>query len=290
MRARALGADVALVVHLYGNPAPTRHVRDVFPAPECLLVDDAAQALGSRGPDGLAGAMGDVGLLSFGHSKHITCGNATVLFRSAGFAKEVAAMLGTLELATEQNRNALSSAFRIRLEAARAHLRLAGDSAAGQFSGLLEGMEPVLDAPLVVGAEAPLLHALTAYPEEINARVEKAAIWSSALTGTGLQPVGMGPGCVPWRYACRLPGISWRTQHDLAEGMRADGVHVSNWYLPAHWYLGCGVGTLPGAETLAREVFQFWVDNETSRESIERDATRVQQHLARRSLLETQDA
>jgi dTDP-4-amino-4,6-dideoxygalactose transaminase len=63
-RARALGANVALVVHLYGNPARVDEVRSIFPSPECLVVDDAAQALGSFSVAGLAGALGDAGLLS----------------------------------------------------------------------------------------------------------------------------------------------------------------------------------------------------------------------------------
>ena len=42
--------------------------------------------------------------------------------------------------------------------------------------------------------------------------------------------------------------------------MRARGLDVSNWYLPAHWMLGAEVNSLPGVEQLSREIFQFWVD------------------------------
>src|SRR5260221_8448549 len=46
-RARSAGASVAVVVHLYGNPADISVVRRHFCSPHCLLIDDAAQALGS---------------------------------------------------------------------------------------------------------------------------------------------------------------------------------------------------------------------------------------------------
>ena len=268
IRARSLGADVAIVVHLYGNPAPTKRVRDIFPPEECLVIDDAAQALGSQSADGAAGTQGDVGLLSFGYSKHISLGTAALLFRDPGFGATVGAFLERLTPEPGSARDHARGVFRAQLDAARARLREEGDPAADAFSGLLTGLQPTLHEPLVKDVEKDILIALESYPEAVAARVMKAALWSGGLAGSGMQPVGMGRGCVPWRYACRLPGASWLTQHRLAEALRKDGMHVSNWYLPAHWFLGQGAGSLPGVERLSREVFQFWLDGETSSDSI----------------------
>ena len=280
-RARSLGADVALVVHLYGNPAAVKPVRAIFPAAQCLLIDDAAQALGSQSEDGLAGALGDVGLLSFGATKHIPLGNAALLFNDTEFAGEVAAVLDTYTTEAESTRSSLSGAFRSRLALARARLRAEGDGAAAGFAGLLEGMLPTLCVPETSGIDGSLLSALEDYPPAAAARVMKAELWSDSLLGTGLEPVGMRQGCVPWRYACRLPGASWPSQQALAEVLRGHGIHVSNWYLPAHWFLGGQAGVLPGVELLAREVFQFWVDEEASCESIVRSADAVRSEVAR---------
>ena len=90
----------------------------------------------------------------------------------------------------------------------------------------------------------------------------------------------MGNGCVPWRYVFRLPGIDWQTQHDIAESLRATGMHVSNWYLPAHWFFGWRAGALPGVETLAREVFQFWLDDSIGIEAIRAQATTAKRAIA----------
>jgi hypothetical protein len=54
-------------------------------------------------------------------------------------------------------------------------------------------------------------------------------------------------------------------------------MHVSNWYLPALWFVGQPAGTLPGVERLAREVFQFWLDDAATAESIVRQADAVRQ-------------
>jgi DegT/DnrJ/EryC1/StrS aminotransferase family len=280
LRARSLGADVAVVVHLYGNAARLGPVRAIFPAPDCMVVDDAAQALGSYSAEGVAGAGGDVGLLSFGPTKQISVGNAALLFRSVIFAEEVGLLLDRIVAQPESVRHTLAVAFRSRLDAVRARLRSAGDQAALGFSGLLEGLQPILEVPLSRGVEGAILRALGGYAEAARVRVAKRDSWTRGIEGTGLQPVGMTGGCVPWRYVCRLPGLHWAGQYRLAESLRAAGMHVSNWYLPAHWFIGKPPGTMPGAETLAREVFQFWLDEEVTPVVLANNVSIVKQQIS----------
>lgn len=274
-RARAAGASAALVVHLYGNPADISVVRRHFPLSDCLVIDDAAQALGSRNAVGPVGAQGDVGLLSFGASKHIKVGGAAILFRDAVFADTVGRMLASIEPLPEAQRLAIYTRFRQRFEAARARLRSEGEAAAVAFHGLLEGYFPSLQAPFPAGAAHAACLALDTYPQTMELRMQKAAAWAAGLEGSGLVPVGMGAGTVPWRYTCRLPGIDWDWQHRLGEEMRSKGLNVSHWYLPAHWMCGHEPRSLPGTERLSREVFQFWVDDQTSLETIERGGVAV---------------
>jgi len=286
-RARASGANVALVVHLYGNPLDTRHVTSLFEGPDCLVLDDAAQAFGSRLHGRRAGSAGDVGLLSFGSTKQIAIGNAALLFRDACLADEVRTRLAqqarpgpaSAGWAAEQ-RTALAGAFRAKLEKARERLRDQDADPVAGFAGLLEGLDPVLDVAPIRGLDAPLVQAIGSYDQLAQQRIGKAALWARLLDGTGLQPVGMGEGTVPWRYACRLPGISWAEQHRIADNLRARSVHVSNWYLPVHWFMRQPVAPLPGVERLAREVFQFWLDEATSESDIEAGAACVRRELA----------
>jgi dTDP-4-amino-4,6-dideoxygalactose transaminase len=241
------------------------------------VIDDAAQALGSRSQDGQAGALGDVGLLSFGMTKHISCGNAALLFHDAQFAAEVEAVLDTLSPESMEVRASLNTAFRLRLDAARARLRKEGDSAASAFAGLLEGLERTLYALFATDVVGRMLVALDKYSAGAQARIDKANIWASHLAQSGFTPVGMGAGSVPWRYVCRLPDITWQRQQTLADAMRVAPMHVSNWYLPASWFVGRSAGTLPGVERLSREVFQFWLDDTVTAESIVRQAAAVRQ-------------
>lgn len=269
MRAREAGASVALVVHLYGNPADLSEARACFPSPDCLLIDDAAQALGSRNAAGEVGGQGDVGLLSFGATKHIDVGGAAMLFRDADLAGDVALVLASIPITPEIQRTAILARFRQGFDAARKRLWDEGDAAATAFQGLLDGYTPALQVPLPSGTGRTIVAALDGYAEERAQRILKAAAWNRGLIACGLIPVGMGEGTVPWRYTCRLPGIDWRSQHDLGQEMRGHGLHVSHWYLPAHWMCGCDQQTLPGVERLSQEVFQFWVDKQTSMQTIE---------------------
>lgn len=258
-RARAAGAEAAIVVHLYGNPADTVAVRAAFVGG--LVIDDAAQALGTRTPEGLAGTGGDLGLISFGHTKHIQVGGAALLCRDRDFAQACAVELAGVQPVSEVEAEAVEKTFRVGFEAARGRLRETGDFAG--FAGLLNGYSPALRVAWNPAWSEDIAQALADYPARLAARRAKADCWAEAIIGTGLIPVGMGSDSVPWRFACRKPGCDWREQHRLGVALRGQGLHVSHWYLPAHWLLGAPAGSLPGAERLAQEAFQFWLDEST---------------------------
>ena len=60
----------ALVVgNLFGVPEPVGALRERLSRAGVALIDDAAQALGARTPEGVVGARGDLGILSFGRGK-----------------------------------------------------------------------------------------------------------------------------------------------------------------------------------------------------------------------------
>jgi len=283
-RARTSGADVAIVAHLYGNPAQTAGVRSIFPAPDCLVVDDAAQALGSHTKDGICGSLGDIGLLSFGRSKQISIGNGAILVRDLEFAAKIEADLSTIVVRCEPSRSDLQRKFRTNLDSAREQLIATEVPDAGGFAGLLNGMDWMLDVPFDAALSEGILAAIERYQKDALARAAKARMWQDCLEGTGLVPVGMGSGCVPWRYVCRLPGIDWSLQTLIAETIRKKGIHVSTWYLPANWFVGQSIGTLPGVERLSREVFQFWLDGDATQEWIAASAQVIRRELTQLSV------
>lgn len=263
-RAHQLGASVAIVVHLYGNPTPVEQLRQLFPSPNFLLIDDAAQALGATVNSNLVGSLGDVGLISFGPSKHVAVGGGVVLVKKTSFASLVEKQIGLLEPISQDEADSLADAFVKRFNSARLSLLLQGDDGASSFDGLLKDYGSILRCRLNFGSPEEIVKRLENYESECSLRRKKALAWSEGLDGSCLQQIGGGRDSVPWRYSCRIPGINWSQQHELGNAMRSLGADVSHWYLPTHWMCGYQPGSLPGVERVSQEIFQFWVDSSIS--------------------------
>ncbi len=63
---------VAVVpVHLFGQMAPMAEIRELAERRGAFVLEDAAQAVGAKSADGMAGAMGDAGAFSFFPTKNL---------------------------------------------------------------------------------------------------------------------------------------------------------------------------------------------------------------------------
>jgi dTDP-4-amino-4,6-dideoxygalactose transaminase len=73
-----------VVANLFGVAEPVREVRAIAEPAGVAVIDDAAQALGARSPEGNVGARGDVGVLSFGRGKPLSAlGGGALAWRTA---------------------------------------------------------------------------------------------------------------------------------------------------------------------------------------------------------------
>jgi hypothetical protein len=262
-RARLEGATAAIVVHLYGNAANTLEVKKIFSTG--LVIDDAAQALGAKSQDNsfFSGTGGDIGIISFGNSKHIQVGGAALIFKDRYFANACKEILTKVVTSSLEERQLIELTFRSNLKIALDVLRINGDNS--RFNGLLSGYFPALRLDWQTQWSYKIAISLSKFPEKLAQRREKMMIWREVIDGSGLVPVGMEKNSSPWRFSCRFPGCDWRLQFQLGELLRLNGINVSHWYLPSHWLILTGGSDLPGSENLAMESFQFWLD-----ESIEK--------------------
>ena len=83
---RSLDSGTLCVVaqHLFGIPADIERVRRSCDKVGAFLVEDAAQAMGSRSRAGVLGTLGDVGFFSLGRGKNITAGSGGVILTDSG--------------------------------------------------------------------------------------------------------------------------------------------------------------------------------------------------------------
>lgn len=79
----------AIVVHLYGMPARIREIMAIARRYEIPVIEDAAEALGSRYEGKKLGSFGDIGILSFNGNKIITTsGGGALLSDNAQWVAE----------------------------------------------------------------------------------------------------------------------------------------------------------------------------------------------------------
>ncbi len=277
LRAKQAGAQAAIVVHLYGNIANTPKIRTLFPAPDYLVIDDAAQALGSHTESYTTGTCGDVGLLSFNETKQISTGGAALLIHNPALSPNIASTLKALPVYAQHERDQACSQFRHQLEDARKHLRK--HNTPRLFQQLLTAYQPALFPPIQHTHSDALIHALSSLKQISVNRQKKYQLWQTLLQDSSLQPLTVTGVANPWRFSCRLPGIGFDTQHLIAERIRHYGIHVSHWYLPAHWFVNHKL-KLHGTEQLAREIFQFWIDEHTTLADIQIGAKTIKQVLS----------
>ena len=64
-----------IAVHLYGFPCKIIELKKICKKNNIILIEDAAEALGSLYKKKHLGTFGDAGVLSFNGNKPITCGS-----------------------------------------------------------------------------------------------------------------------------------------------------------------------------------------------------------------------
>ncbi|MEQ8238489.1 MAG: aminotransferase class V-fold PLP-dependent enzyme [Cyclobacteriaceae bacterium] len=63
-----------ILVHLYGNPAQIQKIKLICHQYKIILIEDAAEALGSKVDNQFCGTIGDIGIISFNGNKILTTG------------------------------------------------------------------------------------------------------------------------------------------------------------------------------------------------------------------------
>ena len=78
------GVDAVVAAHLYGYPADVPRMQEIARAHGVALIEDAAQAAGSRLRGRVVGGLGDLSILSFGRGKGTTGGRGGALLTPHG--------------------------------------------------------------------------------------------------------------------------------------------------------------------------------------------------------------
>jgi len=266
-KAAEMGAEAFIFVHLFGNPADIRATAELCRQKGVFLIEDACQALGALVDGRPCGSFGDASVLSFGHTKTIDAGSGGMLLTDdSELAFTVAELAASHEYLATQDFDAQSEEFSKLFYERKVQSLVQRNSTAQILSGLIEQCLSIVPARWEANAcwIADRVDCLSALAAE---RRRKANIYMTLLRDTSIVPILMHKDAVPWRFCFRFPNISRNRQEFLSSALRAESVHVSNWYLPTHWMIhphSLATGDLSGTLQISSEIFQLWLDDDTN--------------------------
>jgi perosamine synthetase len=84
-----------VIMHTFGHPSKVNELRQIAEKYELVLLEDAAESLGSWYQDQHTGTFGEIGILSFNGNKIITTGNGGALLTNNEFHARLARHLST---------------------------------------------------------------------------------------------------------------------------------------------------------------------------------------------------
>jgi len=187
-RALAEGAGVVVASYLYGFPLDWEALRGECEAAGALLVEDAAQGLGSRWGAKDGGTFGDLTVLSFGRGKGWTGGGGGALLMRPAFLAQAASSVAPA--ATDLRAASLAGnarAFGVSLAQwalGRPSLYGVPSSIPSLALGETRYKDPTPPAAMgAFSAAAALAHAVAAR-RELEARRRNAERWTRLLEGS----------------------------------------------------------------------------------------------------------
>ena len=269
------GARAVVVVHLYGIPVDIDAVRAAA-GPGVMLVEDAAQGAGVHREGRPAGALGDLGVMSFGRGKGMTGGRGGALLLNradlGGVFNDVVAAIG------DGGRGTPGDVARLAAQWLLARPWLYAVPTALPWLGLGETVYRSPHPPRGIASHSAgvVERTIRLVRHEAESRRRTAALLTDRLRGVAaVTPVGR----IPQRWEAgwlRYPALLAAGRGPAAARLRPHGVYAG--YpeplsrLPGFGERAIEAGAVrhAGAERLAAELVTLPVHSFVTREDVER--------------------
>jgi dTDP-4-amino-4,6-dideoxygalactose transaminase len=254
-------------IHLFGQTVDLRPLAAWCKKKNVVLIEDLAQALGARLPDGAAaGSAGDLSVFSFNPTKILECGGGALLIRSQKLAPVCAELAASDPLPPEIDEG---QARTLALSYRNLHHSLVGllrARAVEEVSSAFLKLQPAFRALYLrrMKNSAALATAWAQLQQILLHRYRNAQEYDEVLAEGNLQRL------TQWQQS----GVCWRYSLlvnfpeklvEFSEAVRRDGFHVSNLYWPVNDFFRPG-DLCPNADQFARRIINLWVDATVDRQ------------------------
>ncbi|MGB8166690.1 MAG: DegT/DnrJ/EryC1/StrS family aminotransferase [Chthoniobacteraceae bacterium] len=280
-RVLAMHDDVAAImpVHLNGQAAPMAEIGEIARRRGVPVIEDAAQALGGSYRGQPLGGLGDISILSFGHTKTLDVGwGGAALTDDDTLAARMREELRALP-PCPANIGDLYAEYR-QVYYALKPLTDLNPQLNALFVPLPELYRAMHLFTLAEEKVDPILTALDDLDARVTARRENARAYRQHLQHADLQHSTLDEHDAPWRYSFLVRSDR---QKEITDALRAERIDVSNWYPPLHPWYASGraqdAALFPNADFYGRHVINLWVDPGTPAEKIRQTSERILQLL-----------
>jgi dTDP-4-amino-4,6-dideoxygalactose transaminase len=248
-------------IHLFGQTADLRPLAAWCKTKNVVLIEDLAQALGARLPDGAAaGSVGDLSVYSFNPTKILECGGGALLIRSPHLAPVCAELAESDPLPQELDEG---QARTLALSYRNLHHSLVGllrARAVNEISSAFLNLQPAFRSLYLRGMKDPagLVTAWAQLQQVLQHRYRNAQQYDEVLAEGNWQRLSQWEQSgVCWRYSLLVNFPEKLVE--FSEAVRRDGFHVSNLYWPVNDFFRPN-DRCPNADQFARRIVNLWVD------------------------------
>jgi len=260
-------------IHLFGQTADLCPLAQWCRERKILLIEDVAQALGARLPDGTCvGSAGDLSVYSFNPTKILECGGGGLLIRS----EELISVSKEVSDATQIPREISDGeAWSLGLSYRNLHHSLVGllrERAIDEVSSAFLKLQPAFRGLYLRGLKNPaaLLNAFPRLQDVLHHRRVNAEKYDAALSSGPWKRLSQWhESGVCWRYSLLVDFPDNLAQ--FSEAVRHEGFHVSNLYWPVNDFFQPS-DECPNADRFARCIVNLWVDQTVDQNWVQRCA------------------
>ncbi|MBL8163492.1 MAG: DegT/DnrJ/EryC1/StrS family aminotransferase [Anaerolineae bacterium] len=262
--------------HLYGLPAPMIALSTWAAVHDCLLIEDAALALGGQVEGRAAGAWGTASVFSFGLGKLLDQGvGGALLTDDARLAAEVEHITRALPL-WDDDRVGWTNQWNA-LYWALHQYETANPGLLDLYPRLYALYGDLVAYRLAAHEWEGLPVQLARLPQNLEARARLAERYDALLTGLPVRTLPRPAGTFLWRYPLL---VAAEQRDELLARLWAAGVHDATRWYPALRHmagaLGCGEFDTPGADAFCGQIINLPLDPAMSDADVTHIATVVQ--------------
>ena len=261
-----------LLPHMYGHPTDIDRIVQLAQKYKVKLIEDAAQALGGEYKGQSLGSFGEFSILSFGHTKILDVGGGgALLFDRKEYLSDIQQHIRRLPWKVKGYKM-LAEQYRKLYYALAPYVQEDYTWGPLYYTFPYIFKELYLFQDISIDFLRKLKTGLKTLKHIVERRNENAAHYIRHLRHPSIRHPQYQWSGVFWRYSFL---IRYSQQQEIAKKIRQNGVDISNWYPPAHYFFQMQPQRLKNAEYIGRHVFNLWVGPDYSLRKIERNAETV---------------